>query len=100
MPSVTPMPTAGYLKAEAARETAARVAAQDTAAVAQAEAFRYARAGVYNLCAADRYGATREQVVAAFNNDAALVDVLLSALVADGDLIQRGALFSIPQVAA
>lgn len=97
--SVTPMYTASDARREAERQTAAIAANHDTAVVAAAELMRQMRVGVYQHIASHRHGVVREEVLQAFPAGE-LVDVLLAALVQDGAVVERGGVFSIPQVAA
>lgn len=99
MPNVTTLATAGYMKGEAERQAVAAVNAQNTAVIAAAELVRQMRIGVYQHIAANRHGLIREEVAEAFPAGE-LVDVLLAALVSDGEVVERGGVFTVPQVAA
>jgi len=94
------MPTKAHMAAEAERQTRAAVTAQTSAAIAQAEAFAYARRDLFNFIASQKHGAIFEEVVEAFSRDTNLVTVLLQAMLTDGDIELYQSVYRLPRGAA
>lgn len=97
--TITSTPTLAHVNALAERQAKAATASSDAAALAAAEWCRQLRGNVYQLIAANRHGVVREEVVQAFPVGE-LVDTILAALIADHEVVERGGVFSVPQVAA
>lgn len=91
--SITAMPTASLLKAQADRQAQAVAGSHDTAAVAYAELCRQSRVRLFEAIARSRHGLVREECLAAIPAEG-LVDVLLAALVQDGAITERGGVYA------
>lgn len=99
MSSITAAPTLAYFNEQAERETRARAGASDQAAVALAAMTAGLKCAVFNAVAESRYGLVEEEVIRIVEGGD-LARALLAALVQDGAVVERGGVFSIPQVAA
>lgn len=100
MANITTLATAGYMKGEAERQTAAAVNAQAEAAHTMQVHAAYAR----RVCAAEllKRGQpmTPEALAATVDVELALVRVVLDGLALDGEIVQTGALYAWPRRAA
>ncbi len=87
-------------QAEAVRQGQRAAAASDHAAEAHAELGRMLRVEVYRIVADAGEPVGTIYVAAKLNGDAASAATYLAALAADGQVICRGGLYSIPRAAA
>lgn len=91
--SVTPMPTKATMAAEAER-LAANANAHDVAAVALAEMARQAKGAIYRAIAESRHGLVEEEAIGVIQAGE-LGRALLAALVADGEVVERGGVYAV-----
>lgn len=94
MTSITPMPTAAHMQAQAERETAAIAAAHDQAAVAYAQLCRQSRDHLYRAIANARHGLVLEECAQTINCEE-LARTLLQAMQADGEIREYQGIYSV-----
>lgn len=92
--TITPMPTAAHMQAQAERETRARAGASDQAAVAMAEMARQARGHLYQAIASARHGLVLEECAQAINCEE-LARTLLQAMQTDGEIREYQGIYSV-----